>query len=45
MDVDATEFARMTALLGAFVVGFGLVSLFIKEKLYLSEAGKLVSFG
>ena len=40
-----TEFARMTALLGGFVVTFGLVSLFIKERLYLSEACKLVSFG
>ncbi|CAG8523117.1 4011_t:CDS:10 [Paraglomus occultum] len=45
MDVDATEFARMTALLGGFIVFFGLVSLFIKEKLYLSEAVVALTIG
>ncbi|KAL1921827.1 uncharacterized protein VTP21DRAFT_10469 [Calcarisporiella thermophila] len=33
-----TEFAVTSALVGGFIIIFGYVSLFIKEKLYLSEA-------
>ncbi|KAL1923417.1 uncharacterized protein VTP21DRAFT_8397 [Calcarisporiella thermophila] len=43
--VEITTLEVVTALVGAFIILFGLVSMFIKEKIYLSEAFVSLAFG
>ncbi len=38
--IDVNELSLVTSILGGYIILYGLVSFFIKERLYLSEARK-----
>jgi hypothetical protein len=40
--IHVEEVSVVTSVLGGFIIIFGLVSFFVKERLYLSEARKYI---
>jgi sodium/hydrogen antiporter len=42
--IHTDDVSVVIAVLGGFIISFGLVSFFVKERLYLSEARKYMKY-